>query len=704
MAVVVLVVAVVAAFAGSLSNGFVDWDDNANLIRNEAYQGLSAKHLWWMFTTGFAGHYHPLTWLSHAIDYALWGAVDPFGAHLTNLLLHLVTTLVFFALARRLIALAKPRAEAGAVLAGALAAAMVYAIHPLRVESVAWATERRDVLSGALLTATLLLYLRATVGEPAGRNRRLALCLACFVLSLMSKAWGMTLPVVLLVLDVYPLRRIGPWADGIKRHSLRRVLIEKGLFVIPAIATGVLAVWAQSSAGAMRTLGEHPLSLRIAQACYGIVFYLAKTIWPYPLYPLYEKPRGVDATDAVYLLCALVVLALTAMFFLMRRRRPALPAVWIVYIVVLSPVLGIAQSGPQIAADRYTYLAAMPWCVLLGAGVAWMCRGGESKSQRRRRVTIAIVGLSLCAALLLRTRDQVDVWRDSETLWTYVLRHAPDTGLAHSNYAVLLNNRGDSQSARAHAERAIEVYSANPTAHSALARACFELGLYEEAERGYLLALELDPDKTNRMISLAMVYTKQERFTDAERLYREVIALEPEDAEHRFNLGGLLASRARWDEAGVLFDEAIGLDPEYIDAYFRAGVVRRERNDWAGAAGIWREGLTRSPRENQISAALSYLLATCPVAKMRDGADALRLARIAVEDSHGRNLRAREALAAALARTGGFEAAIETAQAVLDATDPAAHDKMRERIERALTVYRDGEPFTDGPGDSKGDR
>jgi tetratricopeptide (TPR) repeat protein len=324
--------------------------------------------------------------------------------------------------------------------------------------------------------------------------------------------------------------------------------------------------------------------------------------------------------------------------------------------------------------------------------------GRESKSSTRRRATIAVVGLTVWAALLLRTRDQVHVWRDSDSLWEYVLRHAPNTALAHSNYAVLLNDRGESQRARAHAERAIDIYPANPTSHSALARACFDLGLYDEAEREYLLALEIDPDKTNRMISLAMVYTKQERFADAERVYRHAIALEPEEAGHRFNLGGLLASLERWDEAGALFDEAIRLDPEYVEAYFRAGVVRREGHDWSGAARVWREGLTRAPRDNQICAALSFLLATCPAAEIRDGGEALQLARIAVEDSHGQNLRAREALAAALARTGDFEGAAETAQAILDSADPALHDEMRERIEKALASYRNRDSFADEPG------
>lgn len=696
IAVALLVIAVVAAFSGSLQNGFVDWDDDANLIRNDAYKGLSLTHLRWMFTTNHAGHYHPLTWLSHAVDHAIWGEPDPFGSHLTNLLLHLLTTLALFQLARRLIGRAVPDVGASAALVGALIAAMLYGVHPLRVESVAWATERRDVLSGAWLMAALLMYVRAALGPAQRRDRRLALCMACYVLSLLSKAWGITLPFVLLALDVYPLRRIGPWTDVERAESARRVLIEKAVFLIPALAAAVLAGWAQSSIGAMRTLEQHPLPLRIAQAAYGIVFYLGKTIWPYPIYPLYEKPPGASATDPAYLLSGALVIFVTFLLIRFRRRVPGLLVAWIVYVVVLSPVLGIAQSGPQVAADRYTYLAVMPLFVLIGGGIAraWG-RGGSPTSARRRTIATA-VALALCMALILRTRDQVRLWADSETLWRYVLAHAPDTALAHSNYAVLLNNLGESERALRHAQRSIEIYPANPSAHSALARALFDLGRNEEAEREYRISLEIDPGKVNRMIALAMVLTKLARYDEAERLYREVIEREPEAAEHRFNLGGLLASRDRWAEAERLFDEAIELDPDYVAAYFRAGVSRRDRGDHAGAVAIWREGLARAPRDNQICAALAHLLATSPIESLHDGGEALRLARIAVEDSQGRNLRAREALAAALARTGAYGAAIETAEALLAVDDPPLSDPMRRRVERALAAYRSGRAFVDG--------
>src|SRR2546427_7291002 len=355
-----------AAFLPALQNQFVSFDDDKNFLDNPHYRGLAWTHLRWMWTTHL-GHYIPLTWMTLGLDYLLWG-MNPVGYHLTSLLLHAANAVVFFFVVRRLLTRALPspseRGHALAVSAGF--AALVFAIHPLRVESVAWATERRDVLSGLFYLLTILMYLRAC--ERGARGRRWYwLSVAVFGCALLSKSMVVNLPVVLLILDVYPLRRLGG-AIGWWSEPARRVYVEKIPFVLLAAAASAVALMAQLSKSAIVSVVQLSGLGRLAVSMYGLSFYLWKTGAPVNLSPLYELPPTVNPWAPPVLLSYGLVLAITAIVLALRRRVPGLPAAWVAYIVVLLPVLGIFQSGPQIAADRYTYLAGLGWAILAGAG------------------------------------------------------------------------------------------------------------------------------------------------------------------------------------------------------------------------------------------------------------------------------------------------------------------------------------------------
>src|SRR5713226_9608110 len=360
-----------AAFLPTLQNQFVNWDDDTNFLGNPHYRGLGWTHLRWMWTTHM-GHYIPLTWMTLGLDYLLWG-MNPVGYHLTSLLLHAANAVVFFFVVHRILTLALPspseRGHALAVAAGF--AALVFAIHPLRVESVAWATERRDVLSGLFYLLTILMYLRACEREERGRRWHW-LAVATFVCALLSKSMVVNLPVVLLILDVYPLRRLGG-ALGWWSAAARRVYVEKIPFVLLAAAASAIAVMAQLSVHVAASLDHLSTLARLAISAYGVSFYLWKMVVPLNLSPLYELPPTVNPWAAPFILSYGLVLAITAIVLAFRRRVPGLPAAWVAYIVVLVPVLGLFQSGPQIAADRYTYLAGLGWALLAGAGLlsAW---------------------------------------------------------------------------------------------------------------------------------------------------------------------------------------------------------------------------------------------------------------------------------------------------------------------------------------------
>src|SRR3989441_616203 len=442
-AVIPLVIAfsTFAAFLPALQNQFVSWDDAENFLDNPHYRGLGWTHLRWMWTTHL-GHYIPLTWMTLGLDYLLWG-MNPVGYHLTNLLLHAANAVVFFFVVRRLLARALPSpSEHGYALAvSSGVAALVFAIHPLRVESVVWVTERRDVLSGLFYLLTILLSLRAREREERGRGWYW-LSVAVFVCALLSKSMVVNLPVVLLILDIYPLRRLGG-AVGWLSESARRVYVEKIPFVLLAAAASAIAVMAQSSVHAALSLAQLSIPGRVAISAYGLSFYLWKMVVPVNLSPVYELRPPVNPWATPFLLSYGLVLVITATVLALRRRVPGLLAAWLAYIVVLLPVLGIFQSGPQIAADRYTYLAGLGWAILGGAGLL-SCWRSSRRSKTGTPATWLLAGIAFCVVVGLGvlTWNQVQVWHDSEKLWTHALAIDPQSPVAQGNRGNALARQG----------------------------------------------------------------------------------------------------------------------------------------------------------------------------------------------------------------------------------------------------------------------
>src|SRR5205809_1192704 len=481
-AVIPLVIAfsTFAAFLPTLQNQFVSWDDDKNFLENPHYRGLGWTQLRWMWTTHL-GHYIPLTWMTLGLDYLLWG-MHPLGYHLTNLLLHAANAVVFFCVVRRLLTLALPSpSEHGYALAvSSGVAALVFAIHPLRVESVAWVTERRDVLSGLFYLLTILLYLRAREREERGRAWYW-LSVAAFVCALLSKSMVVNLPVVLLILDVYPLRRLGG-AVGWLSESARRVYVEKIPFVLLSAGASAIALMAQLSHDTMVSVVQLSGLGRLAVSAYGLSFYLWKMVAPVNLSPLYELPPAVNPWAPPFLLSYGVVVALTAIVLAFRRRVPGLPAAWVAYIVVLLPVLGIFQSGPQIAADRYTYLASLGWAILVSAGVL-SCRRSSRRSKTGTPATWLLTGIALCVVVGLGvlTWSQAKVWRDSEKLWSHAAGIDPRSPLAQNNFGYELYRQGKLAEAIEHYRQALRLKPDYALTHTNLGLALIRQGKLAEA-------------------------------------------------------------------------------------------------------------------------------------------------------------------------------------------------------------------------------
>src|SRR5437660_4673758 len=480
------------AFLPALQNQFVNWDDKDNFLDNPHYRGLGWTHLRWMWTTHL-GHYIPLTWMTLGLDYLLWG-MNPVGYHLTSLLLHAADAVVFFFVVRRLLTRALPgpseRGHALAVAAGV--AALVFAIHPLRVESVAWATERRDVLSGLFYLVAILLYLRACEGGARGRGWYW-LSVAAFVGALLSKSMVVNLPVVLLILDVYPLRRLGG-AVGWWSEPARRVYVEKIPFVLLAAAASAIALMAQLSHDTMVLVVQLSALGRLAVSVYGLSFYLWKMVVPVNLSPLYERPPTLNPLATPFILSYGAVVAITALVLALRRPLPGLLAAWVAYVVVLLPVLGIFQSGPQIAADRYTYLASLGWAILAGACLLFCWRISRT-STTGTPTTLPIAGVAICvvAGLGVLTWNQVHIWHDSERLWTYTVAIHPNSSLAQFSLGIVLSEQGKPTEAIEHFQNGLPLRPDEPYAHTNLGVA-IQQGKLADAIEHFRQAVRIYPD------------------------------------------------------------------------------------------------------------------------------------------------------------------------------------------------------------------
>lgn len=481
------------AFLPALGNGFVAWDDDRNFLDNPHYRGLGPAQLAWM-VTHLDAHYVPLTWLTLGLDYVLWG-MNPAGYHLTSVVLHAANAVLVYAVARRLIAAALPGAAGGALVLGSAVAALLFAVHPLRVESVAWATERRDVLCGLFYLLTVLAYLRYCA---SASRRWYGASLAFLAAALLSKAMALTLPVVLLFLDAYPLRR--------------RAWREKLPFFALSLAAGALALAAQRAAGATSTVAFLGPLERVAIACYSLAFYLWKTLVPRHLSPIYELPARVDPLASPYVASALAVLALSVLAIALRRRWPPFAVAWASYAVTVLPVSGLVQVGPQIAADRYTYLALLGVAILAGGALA---RAGLALQAQRAAGPLLGAGAGvLVLALVVLTLNQARVWRNSETLWTHALSVGP-SAIAHAKLGVVRDEQGRPEEAIAHYRQALRIHPDMPDAYNDWGIALARQGRWLEAIEQYENALKLAPGLVEAHANLAQALERVGRAAEA---------------------------------------------------------------------------------------------------------------------------------------------------------------------------------------------
>jgi Tfp pilus assembly protein PilF len=556
-------------FLPVLHADWVDWDDPTNFLNNTYYRGLEWPQLRWMMTTNLMGHWIPVTWLTLGVDYVVWG-MNPFGYHLTNLLWQAASAALFYLVARRLLELGMPSATPLMRGLGATAAALFFAIHPLRVESVAWITERRDLTSGFFLLLAVLSYLKSHERRAQIRMGWWLVAFAATALALGSKAITMGLPLVLVILDFYPLRRIGPGPRDWLSHRARPVWLEKIAFLLLAAAAAVIAFNVQRSTGYLTPATP---ATRLAITAHNIWFHVWKTFVPLNLSPVYELPLAVNPLQRPYLLSVLAVLAITLAVWMFRRRWPAGLATWAFYLVMLAPVSGIVHTGYHLGADRNTYAPCAGFAVLVGAlviliGQAWQ-RGALRAviaASALALVSVWIVGLGLAAWI------QTAVWRDSETLWRYAVEIDPAFSVCQHNLGVSVGRRGNQAEGLAAFERAIALRPDRSEYRSNYGILLMEMGRREEGLAALRYRIADSPRDSGARRNYALALIQDGRPAEAVTELGAVLRIQPDWVPALDTIGQAYLMLGRIEPATAVFRRAIAASPK--DPIAHLGLAR----------------------------------------------------------------------------------------------------------------------------------
>ena len=534
---------------------FVNFDDRETIVGNTHIRdGITVAGLGWAFTSSYAANWFPVTWISHMLDFQLFG-LDSGGFHLTNLMIHLASTALLFVVFKRM----TNRLWESAFVS------FVFALHPLHVESVAWVTERKDVLSAFFWILTIWLYLKY-VDKPG--PRRYLLALGAFCLGLMSKQMLVTLPFALLLLDYWPLKSLaeppappqplgqsGGTGGFACRRSLSSLLIEKTPFVAISALVSIVTYNVQHAAGAVTALDLIPLSTRAENAVITYVAYLGQFFWPSGLSVFYPYPPAIPMWQVAG--AALILLAISALSLL----RPYLAVGWFWYLGTLVPVIGIVQVGLQARADRYTYIPLIGISIILAWGAAEIIeRWPRTKSPLQAAAVLA------CLAWTFLTWTQIQYWQNSVPLFEHAIASTENNFIAHSNLGVVLAEQGKTQDALRHLFASVEENPNHSDARLSLGALLGELGRSDEAAEQFAQAIRISPNDAQAHNNLGNTLVARQKFAEAANEFRIAIKLLPDFALAHFGLGGALLNLGQTDEAIAQFSEALRLDPSLAPA------------------------------------------------------------------------------------------------------------------------------------------
>ena len=641
-----LLAAMVWLVFGQTSNGgFVNFDDATYVFKNPVVKkGCSADGIRWAFTHSHGGNWHPLTTLTHMLDCQFYGLAAG-GHHLTNVLIHTATAILLFFILRSM---------TGALWPSALVAA-IFAIHPLRVESVAWISERKDVLSGLLFMLTLGAYERYA-REP-GRASRYLLVLGLFGLGLMAKPMLVTVPFVLLLLDYWPLQRFKESTESWLGIPRRLILEKIPLLAMSALVCGVTMLVQQPS---IQPAGALSPAWRLGNVLNSYLIYLGQLFYPAWLAAYYPHDNPATGWPAAKIILSLALLTvISAMVYRERARRPYLLTGWLWYAGMLIPVIGLVQVGTQAHADRYTYLPHIGLLLMLiWGGAEW------SAGHWQRRVMLGVGAMTGLVALILCAREQTTCWQDSQKLWSQTLNHTTENAYAENMLGCLFLDAGQLNLAEYHLRKAIEIEPADGS-YSApyfnnLGLAVFRSGQTDQAVGLFRQSLTADPEYAPANNNYGIILLQSEKVFEAIKHFQTAVKSDPELADAQNNLGNALIIAGRPTEALVHYEKAIALEPDaYPSAYLN----------------------------------LAWVMATSTQANLRDGPKALAMARRAYELSPGNAMQTLRTLAAAEAESGRFSQALNIISQALRTAGEQADLNWVNVLQKERQLYLTNQPL-----------
>jgi len=673
----VLCIITLAVFMPVSRCDFISFDDPQYITANPKVSGgLSVENSRWAFTTGHASNWHPITWLSHMVDCEIFG-INPGGHHITNLLLHIINTLLLFALLKKV---------TGKVWQSGFVAAL-FALHPMHVESVAWISERKDVLS-------TMFWLLATAGYIRYARKSSALwyivTMLLFALGLMAKPMLVTLPFVFLLLDYWPLERFRTkniHEESVESKGLYGLIIEKVPFFILSAGSSVVTFMVQLSGGAVEKMDVTPLKFRFANSIVAYTKYIGKMFWPTDLAIFYPHP-GKSLPLWQVGTSFLLLVTVSVLIIRYKDKYKYLPVGWLWYLGTLVPVIGMVQVGAQAMADRYSYVPFIGLFII----VSWLVPELLQK-WKNRNILLGITSAVILCVLSVLTYFQVGYWQNSRILFEHTLKVTENNHIALSHVAESLRKDGRLDEAIELNRKGLQIQPGYFFAHIGLGRAFMEKKQFDKAIVHFTSALKERPDDFNILSCLGIAYGQRGDLDKAVVYFQKAVEVKPDSTQALDNLGHALARQGKFDESLVYLQKTVELDPDAHTSRYHLARVLAKKGKLKQSVEHYKNALQLKPDWPEVNNNLAWILVIYNQSEIHNPAEAIKYAEIACKITNYNNPAFLDTLAACYGSAGQFDEAVKTAQKALELASKTSQEQLANEVESRLNLYKQSKPY-----------